>query len=81
MKNDILKLNVGEVSKPIYSVNQIIIIQLLNKRKIKNNVNLEAEQIKNSLIDKRKNELLNLFSNNHLSKKRNNTTIKFYDEK
>ncbi len=81
LKNILIKLKIGEVSKPINNVDQIIFIKLLNKRKIKTNLNLEAEKIKKSLINKRKNELLNLYSNNHLSKKRNNTIIKFKNEK
>ena len=81
LKDNLLKLKIGEVSKPINNVDQIILIKLLNKRKIKTNLNLEAEKIKKSLINKRKNELLNLYSNNHLSKKRNNTIIKFNNEK
>ncbi len=81
LKDILVKLNVGEISKPINNVDQIILIKLLNKRKIKTNLNFEAEKIKKTLINKRKNELLNLYSNNHLSKKRNNTIIKFNNEK
>ena len=81
LKDVLLKMKIGEVSNPINSVNQTIFIKLLNKRKINSDLKVEAEQIKNSLINKRKNELLNLYSNNHLSKKRNNTIIKFYNEK
>ena len=81
LKNVLNKLSLGETSSPIINVDQIIFIKLLNKRKTKANLNLEAEQIKNSLINKRKNELLNLYSNSHFSKKRNNTIIKFYNEK
>ncbi len=81
LKDNLMKLKIGEISKPINSVDQIILIKLLNKRKIKANINFEAEKIKKSLINKRKNELLNLYSNNHLSKKRNNTIIKFNNEK
>jgi peptidyl-prolyl cis-trans isomerase SurA len=81
LKNVLNKMSTGETSSPIINVDQVIFIKLLNKRKTKANLNLEAEQIKNSLINKRKNQLLNLYSNNHLSKKRNNTIIKFYNEK
>ena len=56
------------------------LIQLLNRRQVSINSKLDAENIKNSLINKRKNELLNLYSNNHLSKKRNNTIIKISNE-
>lgn len=81
LKDVLVKLKIGDVSKPINSVDQIILIKLLNKRKIKTNLKIEAEKIKKSLINARKNELLNLYSNNHLSKKRNNTIIKFNNEK
>ena len=81
LKDILSELEIGEVSKPINNVDQVILIKLLNKRKIKTNSKLEAEKIKKSLINKRKNELLNLYSNNHLSKKRNNTVIKFNNEK
>ena len=81
LKNVLNKMNIGEISSPIKSVDQIILIKLLDKRKVKTDLNIKAEQIKKSLINKRKNELLNLYSNNHLSKKRNNTIIKFYNEK
>ena len=70
LKNVLNKLSLGETSSPIINVDQIIFIKLLNKRKTKANLNLEAEQIKNSLINKRKNELLNLYSNNHSLKKK-----------
>ena len=49
------------------------------ERKI-NNLDMNTNKIKESLINKRKNELLNIFSNNHLSKKRNNTSIKIFNE-
>ena len=74
------RMKVGEVSNPIDTTNQILIVKILDKRIIKNSSNLDTEQIKQSLINKRQNELLNLYSNNHLSKKRNNTLIKFFNE-
>lgn len=80
LEKSISKMNIGQVSKPIKSTNKILFIKLTNKRKAKTNLDLEAEKIKNSLVNKRKNELLNLYSNNHLSKKRNNTQIKFFNE-
>lgn len=73
-------MKIGDVSNPINSSDQILFIKLINKRKIKKKLDLEIEEIKKTLINKRKNELLNIFSNNHLSKKRNNTSIKFLNE-
>ena len=75
LKNILINMSPGEISGPINNADQTIFIQLKNKRKI-NNLDMNTNKIKESLINKRKNELLNIFSNNHLSKKRNNTSIK-----
>ena len=79
LKNILIKMSPGEISDPINNTDKIIFIQLKNKRKI-NNLDMDTNKIKESLINKRKNELLNIFSNNHLSKKRNNTIIKIFNE-
>ena len=58
----------GEVSNPIIKLNKIIFLKINRKKNnqlIKNNLNLE--EVKNQLLNKRKNELLNLYSSNHLS--------------
>ena len=67
-------LKQGEVSKPIIKVNKIIFLKLIKKRSSNNN-NLNLDDLKNSITEKKRNELLNLYSNNHLSKKRNNTLV------
>ena len=36
---------------------------------------MDIEKLKLSLVNKKRNELLKLYSNNHLSKKRNSTLI------
>ena len=79
LKNILINMSPGEISDPINNSDQTIFIQLKNKRKI-NNLDMNTNKIKESLINKRKNELLNIFSNNHLSKKRNNTSIKIFNE-
>ena len=79
LKNILINMSPGEISDPINNADQTIFIQLKNKRKI-NNLDMNTNKIKESLINKRKNELLNIFSNNHLSKKRNNTIIKIFNE-
>ena len=79
LKNILINMSPGEISDPINNADQTIFIQLKNKRKI-NNLDMDTNKIKESLINKRKNELLNIFSNNHLSKKRNNTSIKIFNE-
>lgn len=80
LKNILNKMNVGEISEPINDMNQIMFVKILDKRFIKINVKEEAEKIKQLLINQRKNELLNMHSNNHLSQKKNNTIINFFNE-
>ena len=69
------KLKLGENSKAIIQVNKIIFLKFLEKRNIKNNEKMDIEKLKLSLVNKKRNELLKLYSNNHLSKKRNSTLI------
>ena len=70
------KMNVGEVSKPIIKANSATLIKLLDKKEIKMN-NIDVDKIKKEILTQKKNELLGLYSNNHLSKLKNNTFIKF----
>ena len=57
----------GEVSNPIIKLNKITFLKLIEKRTINNKNSLNLEEVKNQLLNKRKNELLNLYSSNHLS--------------
>ena len=70
------KMKVGEVSEPIKISNSINFYKILDKKKTKSN-NINKEKIKNNLINSRKNELFNLYSNSHLSKLRNTATIEY----
>ena len=64
----------GQVTEPIYKTNSILFIKLLGKKQT--SLNLEnKEKLKNKIIADKKNELLNLYSNNHLTKIKNNTFI------
>ena len=49
---------------------------MLDKRFTGNNVETNIDEIRQKIIEKKRNELLNLYSNSHLSKKKNNTIIK-----
>ena len=78
LSNDIAikleNMKVGQVTDPIYKTNSILFIKLLNKKKT--SLNLEnKEKLKNKIIADKKNELLDLYSNNHLTKIKNNTFI------
>lgn len=70
------KLNIGEVSQPIVSLNNVLFLKLVNKRvsKIKN---LDTEKLKKKLISQKKSELFNLYSKSHLSKVKNNALIEY----
>ncbi len=68
------RMKIGEISDPILKANSILFLKILNKRET--NITKEnLELMKNNIIVSKKNELLNLFSNSHLTKVKNNTFI------
>lgn len=73
--NAIKDLKIGEVSKPLKNSQSIIFLKLINKRKILDKTKMNMEELKNQIINKQTNDLLEMFSNNHLSQKKNNTLI------
>ena len=70
----IKKIDVGEYIL-VTSNNNILFLKLNNKRYKENLNNFETEKLKNSIIDKQRTDLLNMYSNTHLSLKKNNTLI------
>ena len=60
------KINPGEITEPIFKSNTITIFKLVGLRSIKLNEK-DLEKLKQKIIISKKNEQLNLFSNNHLS--------------
>ncbi len=72
---DIVKvMQIGEVSKPIFQGQTAMFLKLIDKKSLEiNNINLN--EIREKIIVAKKNEYLNLFSNNHLSKIKNNALI------
>ena len=72
--NILNKLNKGEVSKPITSLNNILFLKLEDKKISKIN-SVDIEKLKKNLIAQKKNELFNLYSKSHLSKIKNNALI------
>ena len=74
--NIISKLKIGEISKPIISQNSILFLKLVDTRENRSEkVNLD--EIKEKIINQKKNELFNLYSNSHLSKLRNTSFIEY----
>jgi len=68
------KMKIGDLSKPIIQGNTATIIKLLDKKNLNlNNINLD--ELRKKIIKNKKNELLNLYSNNYLSKIKNNSLI------
>ena len=74
--NLLKNMKIGDVSKPIIKTNSATFVKLLDTKSKKIN-DLNIDEIKNNIIAQKKNELLNLYSNNHLSKIKNSTFIKF----
>jgi peptidyl-prolyl cis-trans isomerase SurA len=69
-------MKINDISKPINNLNNILFLKLTNKKivKVKNE---DISEIRKKLIDSKKNELFNLYSNSHLSKLKNNATIEY----
>lgn len=71
---EIKKINLGEVSVPIVQANSILFYKLLNSKKT-NIDNSNIDILKNRVVNQERNELLNLYSNNYLSKIKNTILI------
>ena len=63
-----------EITNPIIRGNTITFIKILDK-KTSNVDKINVEQIKKQIVDREKNEFLNLYANNHLSKIKNRSLI------
>ena len=75
--SDILsKMKINEISKPITKLNNVLFFKIADKRSVKTN-NLNIDDLKKNLINNKTNELFKLYSNNHLSKIRSSSFIKF----
>ncbi len=72
----ITRMKIDDVSEPIKQQNSIVFFKLNNKR-FANFNNLSEEELKKDLVKKKRNELFNLYSRNHLSLLRNNTLIEY----
>ena len=74
--NTISLLKVGGVSKPIELQNRILFLKLINKR-VSKVENVDLNKLRKNLIDKKKNELFNLYSRSHLSIIKNKSLIEY----
>ena len=69
-------MNIGEVTEPIYQTNSVVFFKLLNK-KLEKLSEKNIESVKKQIIDRKAGELLDIFSNNYLSKIKNSAFIEF----
>ena len=72
----IKNLKIGEISSEIIGVETLVFYKMIDKRFTENTGEIDVNKIREQIIIKKRNELLNLYSNSHLSKKKNNTIIK-----
>ena len=68
------KMKVGDISQPIFQTNRAIILKLLDEKKV-NIDNTNLNELRQKIIKDKTNQLLCLYSNNYLSKIKNNTLI------
>ena len=66
----------GEVTKPLITANSALFLKL-NQKRISKVKNLNINELKANLINKKKNELFNLYSKSLLSKLRNTSLIQY----
>ena len=76
VRNEINKLEIGQVSKPIKIQNGYLLIKINDKKEFKENINIEDQLTK--LINKEKNRQLNTFSNIFYKRLKKNTEINEY---
>lgn len=74
--NVVSKIKVGEVTEPIITSNSALFLKL-NEKKISKVDNLNIDELKVNLINRKKNEIFNLYSRSLLSKLKNNSLIEY----
>ena len=76
MNEVLIKMKINEISVPVTKLNIVSFFKIIDKRIFKiDNKNKDA--LKKDLINQKTNELFKLYSNNHLSKIKNSSFIKF----
>ena len=74
--SEIENLKIGDVSKEILGSETLVFYKMLDKRINEISNPATSDQLRKNIIVQKKNELLNLYSNSHLSKKKNSILIK-----
>ena len=77
ISKEIGKIKPGQISKPIVQTNSILFLKLNSERNIQTDDLVNKEKIKQSLVQRKQNELFNLYSKSHLSKLKNSYFIQY----
>ena len=70
------KMEIGRISRPIIKGNNILFLKI-NKIRTKKLDKENIIELKKNIVNRKKNELLNLFSKSHISKLKNNSFIEY----
>ena len=76
ISNILSKMEVGDISVPIMRQDSVLFLKI-NNLKIVEPDNLNKDELKEKLIEQKKNELFNLYSRSHLSKLKNTSLIEY----
>lgn len=70
------ELKLGQTSNPIKKQNSVLFLKLIDKKKM-NAEKLDKNKLKNTIIERKKNDLFNLYSQSRLSVLRSNSFIQY----
>ena len=73
------KMKVGDISSPIIQTNNATILKLIDVKNTSIN-NADLDKLRQQIINTKKNELLNLYSNSHLSKVKNSAFVELNEK-
>jgi len=73
------KMKVGDISSPIVQTNNATILKLIDIKDT-NIKNADLNKVREQIINNKKNELLNLYSNSHLSKVKNSAFVELNEK-
>ena len=77
IKSILMDLNSGDYSEPIIKTNSVLFLKVNNKRKINKVEEINLDQLKKSIIDKKTDQIFKMYSKNYLSKVKSLTMVKY----
>lgn len=76
ISNVLKEMKIGDISKPIINLNNILFLKL-DDRRLSKAKDLNLEQLTERISKQKENELFSLYSTSHLSKVKNNALIEY----